>query len=421
MYFYSYFAGWCNGSTSRSEREAAGSNPDPATKTESTSGFVVVKGGGEVKKKLRCFYKRFAALVAALSLCASLCVPCLAANNAQWRKWVVTGEREMTNENGTMSRYLHLTPFQDGKIYAANILSHISAVSLNYEQNSSNLAAGPASYFISALNYPDWWRSAIPLGAMSYVQVDVKKITADSTPFPSTPTAVSSCLLYFFDSANSVNLSVDMSSYVGNSVNGYGGSLSQSSGSPLFISEGYTVSNSRYSASFVTVQPGSSSIIGISNFNNVRFGWPINHFGGGISFDTVPLVNLSSERLVIAAVSSNSKYCSVNAEISFWVDANKLPAGLKVGDEFPSDSDAFDNLRDELIKQFPEASENIQNGKDTMHGWNDTETVDTDVASTSISVLNALFQNLGGFLFVISLMVFGAVVLRMLIRKAVDG
>lgn len=374
-----------------------------------------------MNKKHACLLKRFAALVSALILCASLCVPCFAANNAQWRKWVVTGESNMTNENGTMSRYLHLTPFQDGKIYAANILSHISSVNLNYEQNSSNVAVGPASFFISALNYPDWWRSAIPLGAMSYVQVDVKKITADSTPFPSSPTPVSSCLLYFFDSSNSVDLSVDMSSYAGNSVSGYGGSLSQTSGSPLFISEGYTVSNVRYSASFVTVQPGSSSIIAISNFNNVRFGWPINHFGGGISFDTVPLVNLSSERLVIAAVSSNSKYCSVNAEVSFWVDANKLPAGLKVGDEFPADTDAFDNMRDDLIDQFPEASENIENGKDTILGWNNTETVDSDVASISISALNALFQNLGGFLFIVSLMVFGAVVLRMLIRKAVDG
>lgn len=374
-----------------------------------------------MKKNSLHLCKRFVALFAALMLCVSLCVPCFAANNAQWRKWVVTGERNMTNENGTMSRYLHLTPFQDGKIYAANILSHMSSVSLNYVQNSSDVSSGPVSYFISALNYPDWWRSSIPLGAMSYVQVDVKKITADSTPFPSSPTSVSSCLLYFFDSANSVDLSVDMSSYVGNSVYGYGGSLSQKSGSPLFISEGFTVSNARYAASFVTVQSGSSSIIGISHFNNVRFGWPINHFGGGISFDTVPLTNLSSDRLIIAAASSNSKYCSVNAEISFWVDANKLPAGLQVGDEFPADTDAFDKLRDELLDQFPEASENIENGKDTIRGWNDTETVDTDVASTSMSALNAMFQNLGGFLFLISFMVFGAVVLRMLIRKAVDG
>ena len=94
---------------------------------------------------------------------------------------------------------------------------------------------------------------------------------------------------------------------------------------------------------------------------------------------------------------------------------------MQVGDEFPANNDAFDNLRDELLKQFPEVGDNIENGKPTIQGWNDTETVDSDVAVTSISALNAMFQNLGGFLFIISLMVFGAVVLRMLIRKAVDG
>ena len=112
---------------------------------------------------------------------------------------------------------------------------------------------------------------------------------------------------------------------------------------------------------------------------------------------------------------------SVRATMSYWVGADKLPSGLQIGDEFPADTDAFDQLRDDLIDQFPEASDNIQNGKDTIQGWNDTETVDTDIASTSISALNAMFQNLGGFLFIVSLMVFGAVVLRMLIRKAVDG
>ncbi|AHH02853.1 protein B [Uncultured phage WW-nAnB strain 3] len=33
----SHMAGWCNGSTSRSERETVGSNPNPATKTDVTS------------------------------------------------------------------------------------------------------------------------------------------------------------------------------------------------------------------------------------------------------------------------------------------------------------------------------------------------------------------------------------------------
>ena len=162
---------------------------------------------------------------------------------------------------------------------------------------------------------------------------------------------------------------------------------------------------------------------------------PINlSFSGTSDFNvglSYPFYNCSSSDLIWIVLPRNliasstsamaGSFISVRCTISYWVDANKLPAGLKVGDEFPADTDAFDQLRDDLIEQFPEASENIENGKATIQGWNDTETVDTDVASTSISVLNALFQNLGGFLFLVSLMVFGAVVLRMLIRKAVDG
>ena len=136
--------------------------------------------------------------------------------------------------------------------------------------------------------------------------------------------------------------------------------------------------------------------------------------------------NTSSSRLAWCVIPSDYSAPSggilrVTAVLSYWVDANKLPAGLKVGDEFPADTDSFDKLREDLIDQFPEASENIQNGKDTLTGWNDTETVDTDVASSAMSALNAMFQNLGSFLFIISLMVFGAVVLRMFIKKAVDG
>ena len=76
-----------------------------------------------MKKKQRCLFKRFAALVAALMLCASLCVPAFASNNAQWRKWVITDEAMLPNEQGTNSKYFQLTPFQDGAVYAAVVQS----------------------------------------------------------------------------------------------------------------------------------------------------------------------------------------------------------------------------------------------------------------------------------------------------------
>ena len=376
-----------------------------------------------MKKKQRCFLKRFAALVAALMLCASLCVPAFASNNAQWRKWVITAERNMTNESGTSSKYFQLTPFYNGEIYAAVLGSYYTEFRL--PNNPSGQEYGYDMRGLYVCNYPDWWRSAIPLGAVSYVQVDVKTLSTRSTPNGS-DTSASSAGLFVFDRHNSLSFTYDVE-HVGTS-HGTSGSLSQSSPSvPFFLTgagNSYAGNQGNVFLGSITVSSGSSYLVNLSQMDNIVVGPVIKGSGqnNGIGFSSVPLMNLSSDDIIIAVsrwTSGQYTYCT--AEISYWVDANKLSPGLKVGDEFPADSDAFDDLRETLIDQFPEAADNIENGKATIQGWNDTETVDTDVASTSISALNAMFQNLGGFLFIVSLMAFGAVVLRMLIRKAVDG
>lgn len=375
-----------------------------------------------MKKKQRCLLNRFAALVAALMLCASLCVPCFASNNAQWGKWVIIGEQNMTNEMGTQSRYLHLTPYVNGQVYATPITTRIVSAT-----DSSGLPDYEHTYasgtWALPQNYPAWMRSDIPLGGVSYIQVDHVVVK-------SSPQSVSTLVLYVCDSRYAVHLGAY------GQGNAYPSDVTQSgslisSDAPFFplevqgsLAAGYP--GERSSADFIVVPVGASkSYVGkiqsCSQLVPMPFGASTLYFA-----EYVPH-NLTSSNcvLLVMAYSAPKGYhdylLSVTAEISFWVDANKLPSGLQVGDEFPADTDAFDQLRDDLIKQFPEAAENIENGKATIQGWNDTETVDTDVASTSISALNALFQNLGGFLFIVSLMVFGAVVLRMLIRKAVDG
>lgn len=421
-------AGWCNGSTSRSEREAAGSNPDPATITYWPPLFDVVKGGGEVKKKQMCFVKRFAALVAALMLCASLCVPAFASNNASTQKWVVVGERDMRNEMGTYSRYLHLTPYEGGEIYATTISSFVS--SLNTIPSPS--APEPTNFmsWLLPLNYPDWWRAALPLGNRAYIQFDSPQIVNNSTG-----SSVSSFVVLAFSrsQASYFDFSVDRNNPT--SSNTSDTSVVFRNDSPLFpLSSGIIDGSigSSPQASGVSLEVGSSSLVySLQDFYQL---YPAfwTHGGTYSAFsytDVAGLSNLSSDDLILgvklptsSSSSSVSDYIlTVSVAISFWVDANKLPAGLQVGDEFPANTEAFDQMRDSLIEQFPEASDNIENGKDTILGWNDTETVDIDVASTSISALNAMFQNLGGFLFIISLMVFGAVFLRMLIKKAVAG
>lgn len=391
-----------------------------------------------MKKKHRCLFKRFAALVAALIVCLSLCVPCFASNNASSKKWVVAAESQMTNEQGTMSRYLKLTPYVGGNIYAATFGT--SGSPSNSVPSSSDLSTISQFYWVNPYNYPDWWRSSIPLGNYSYVEFDKVRVLSyylDGNPSTnlSHVSFVPLNTAYSLDFSSDYQVSVDkkqpfslssVSAFYPISATFYYTNVgsSSSSGTASVNASIFSVPLSSSSPSVFNLSLGTQVVPTTVPFASSSVPLPFS----GIYWGTIPAFsNISSDSLVWAVLPRDYVYdlhnfdLRVSAEISFWIDANKLPAGLKVGDEFPADTDAFDKLRDDLIKQFPEASDNIANGKDTIQGWNDTETVDTDAASTSMSVLNALFQNLGGFLFIISLMVFGAVVLRMLIRKAVDG
>ena len=384
-----------------------------------------------MKKKQRCLLKRFAALVAALMLCASLCVPCFASNNASTQKWYIAESQTMTTESGQSGTYFRLTPYVNGVEFTYTSLSQL--FKYNAYASSSD-ASGQYPYTgVLPLNWPDWWRADIPLGNTSYVSV--RLVTCEFAPSLDGPwTSVSSYgRFHAFDLSNAAYLTWGGSYPYSNSSKGQLNSTSFSSHRPFFFTQGYSLSTSpsQYHLEFapgINANVGTSYFLKLSDFKNLAVA---PSFAGSDSTDyvafpsvtVVPLSNLKSSDLVLCFSSTDSykPYCRATFNISFWVGADKLPAGLKVGDEFPANDDAFDNLRDELLKQFPEASENIENGKDTINGWNDTETVDTDVANTSLSAINAIFQNLGQFLAIVSLMIFGAVVLRMLVRKAVDG
>lgn len=379
-----------------------------------------------MNKKHRCLLKRFAALVTALILCASLCLPAFASNNASSQKWVVVGERDMRNESGTYSRYLHLTPYQGGEIFATTISSYVASL---YTKVSST-APGPTNFmtWLVPLNFPDWWRAALPLGNRAYIQFDSPQIVQNSTG-----SDISSFSVFAFSRSQasyfdfSVDSSKPTSSYSSDT------SVVIRNDSPLFplasdIIEG-SISSSP-TASGVSLIVGSSSLVySLQDFYQLYPAfWSISGSHSAFSYTPVAgLSNLSSDDLILGVTlptfpaSEFGYILTVSVAISFWVDANKLPAGLQVGDEFPANTDAFDDMRDTLIDKFPEAGEHIENDKSTLNGWNDTETVDIDVASAAMSVINAMFQNLGTFLFTVSLMVFGSVVLRMFIRKAVEG
>lgn len=398
-----------------------------------------------MNKKQRCFLKRFAALVAVLVLCLALCVPCFASNNASTKKWVVAEEATMPTESGANGKYFKLSPYVNGEVYAAPITTNWAKTFFqNVYDSHSDSSSGASALFACPVNYPDWWRSAIPLGGLSYVTIDNVSLVR-CTDNGATPNQFA---FYFYSSqfsfvlTQSTTVGVNPTYELSSPLMSY-----PVSGRHPTTNTAGNITYENVSADYIirSLSSPTDSLHPLQQCSQIVFSPvqsrydSVNALGSsGMGLSRVnTLYNLSSDDLVILVLpywDSNTGYPShsassfpavgsvtVTAVVSFWIDANKLPAGLKVGDEFPADTDAFDQLRDDLIEQFPEASDNIENGKDTIQGWNSTETVDTDVASTSILALNAMFQNLGGFLFILSLMVFGAVVLRMLIRKAVDG
>lgn len=386
-----------------------------------------------MNKKHRYFFKRFVALVAAMMICLSLCVPCFASNNASTQKWVISEQKQLANESGTQSTYFRVSPYVDGELYRTRFITECASI-------KSTVRGDYYDWWSLPVNYPDWWRAPVPLGSRSYIQIDSPRVVSWSHASGSSYT-------------NGETLSGTLEFLLVNPDYGFSVSRSYTS-SAMTLSQDVllypvdcmsaleTTSGSAFSRSLASGMqfPNISSNLNqtgtqaIESFTQLIMGFNPYFFSPNETLDFSlramdVFYNASSDSLILFVsypdwhtYSSPGKYrLEATAVVSYWIDANKLPPGLGVGDEFPANSDAFDNLRDNLLEQFPEVSENIENGKDTIQGWNDTETVDTDVASTSISVLNALFQNLGGFLFIVSLMVFGSVVLRMLIRKAVDG
>lgn len=104
---------------------------------------------------------------------------------------------------------------------------------------------------------------------------------------------------------------------------------------------------------------------------------------------------------------------------TLWVPAALLPSDVQVGDWISHGT--MDKLQDQLVNDFDVNSDTLQNSKQNFDSWQNANTIDTDVADTGLNIINGLMQNVGQFVFVVSLLCFGAVVLRVLIRKAVEG
>lgn len=162
-------------------------------------------------------------------------------------------------------------------------------------------------------------------------------------------------------------------------------------------------------------EPSYCPVVTYSYSNWGSAGWknPDSHFSESYSFSS------SDARFWLLNPSSLTGSFSGTFAFSLLVPSHLLPSDVEVGDWISQGT--MDKLQDQLVKDFDVNSDTLTNSKQNFDSWQNSNTIDTDVANTSLDIINGLMQNVGQFAFIVSLLCFGAVVLRVLIRKAVEG
>lgn len=394
------------------------------------------KGGGEVNK----MYKRFAALLAVLASIFCFCLPCFASNNASTFQWVVTDKQDKYGENGQLTPYLQLSPFVDGMFYAATFETRFVSYRGSYLDGDSSSGSSYAIHpqlWGCPVNYPDWWRADLPLGRTAYVQYDkLTFIPSGSSSLFSDLTEVSFLLqnkAYSFDITidnavqkrkypnPDVHLSSNFPFYLiytysqatNNDVNDnhVGGDLLRLTGCPV----------SYNSSSPVVCSVSEDQCILTLDQNNLHYSYfwidsLANASLSQIEWLVMPnILDWTEEQLL----QLNGKVLKVSAEISFWIDANKLPAGLEVGDSFPA-SDPFDSLRDSLMEEYDVEQKTKDTKRFLEDSINDFDSVDESVRDSAFSFLSPFLDSFGFVLFPAFIMLLGAGFLRIVLRKAVS-
>lgn len=393
-----------------------------------------------MNKKRLFLFKRFASLVAALMLSFSLCVPCFASNNASTFQWFVTAKKDKYGENGQLTPYLQLSPFVDGRFYAATFETRFVSYLGSYLEGDSS---GGSTYgthpqlWGCPVNFPDWWRADLPLGRTAYVQYDkLTFIPSGSSSLFSDLTEVSFLLqnkAYSFDITidnavqkrkypnPDVHLSSNFPFYLiytysqatDNDVNDnhVGADLLRLTGCPV----------SYNSSSPVTYSVSEDQCVLTLNQNNLHYSYfwidsLANASLSQIEWLVMPnIIDWTDEQLL----QLNGKVLKVSAEISFWIDANKLPAGLDVGDSFPA-SDSFDSLRNGLLDKYDVENKIVETDENLNFAISDFPALDESVSSSANQFLLPFFSSFG-FVFVpVFFMVLGAGLLRIVLKKAVS-
>lgn len=392
-----------------------------------------------MNKKLRCFFKRFAALVAALILVFSLSIPAFAASDTESD---MPSLDDFYNHHGSWYVWRSIT--ESGFPYYELLCSPISVSGSSYSlpySVSYSTNAFDVSYLANDSGLAYDYACAFPLplrGASGYWY-----------ELPSFPIGLSSktdtCLVRVYSTADQPSGTYGFltSSFSrSDRVLSFGNTADSSSGSSTDYLDSFIFSSPFYSYPFAIRQSTSSSasgyvlqggysgfIVPLSDYSRLRY----IHLAGTrylrgthdfVSYPSGYTIPSSDIGFVFVQQPSSTPVYSASAfdttgsfAFSLLVPASRLH-DVKLGDWI---SDSPEDLQDAITKQFGIDSGTLKDSQDKFNSWNSSSSVDSDVASGAAGLLGGLFQNLGTFLFSVSLLCFGAVVLRMLIRKAVDG
>lgn len=392
-----------------------------------------------MKKKQLCLLKRFSALFAALMLSVSLCSPCFAAFETEvempslddfynhYGSWFVW--RRATLSNYPYYELLCSPISVSGSSYSLpySVSYSTKAFDVSYLANDSGKSYDYACSFPLPLRGASGYWSELPSFPVgSSMLIQACSVRAYSTA--SQPSGTFGFLASSFSRSDRI-LS-------------FGNTSGSSSGSSTDTLDSFTFSSPFYSYPFAIRLTTSSSASGYvlqggdnafivppSNYSNdaVLHLGSTRYLRGTHDFDSYPsgyTIPSSDIGFVFVQQPSSSPVYSASAfdttgsfAFSLLVPVSRLP-DVKLGDWL---SDSPEDLQDAITDQFGVNSDTLKDSKDNLYSWNSASSVDSDVASGASALLGGLFQNLGTFLFSVSLLCFGAVVLRMLIRKAVDG
>lgn len=195
--------------------------------------------------------------------------------------------------------------------------------------------------------------------------------------------------------------------------------------SNIFLFGDRTDSASNHTSFYIA---GGDNDFWASPFNDKYLKLSKSHFSTSdyLSFPSAFSIDSRSLGLVFAKdpgsayyTSSSSFDLTLSFAVSLWVPKSLLPADVAVGDWISKAT--LEDLQDQLVNDFDVNSDTLKESKQNFDSWQNSYTIDTDVADTGLNIINALMQNVGQFAFIVSLLCFGAVVLRVLIRKAVEG